>query len=431
MLNDAQAAPAAARLTAPFGRRPLTAGQIRGQAAADACPAEAVAHKWTVLHDLTAARDRLELSAQSLTVLEALLTFHPDTTLTPGEGAALVVFPSNSSLGARARGLSEASLRRHLAALVEAGLLIRRDSPNGKRYARRGNTGEVAQAFGFDLTPLVARADEIATLAEQCRAEALAHRIARERLTLLRRDCTKLLDALEATAVDEGAGEVAPSPVLRARLSALLARLPRRPTTQDLTTVADGLEALAVEASKLLMPSPESSEMSGSASQVERHIQSSKADVPVYEPAAELGQKAPLPASTSPDRHSEHPAVTRSTYPLGMVLDACPQIRDYARYGVRSWADLVETAGLVRGMLGISPHAWNEARGVMGEDAAAVTVAAILERAEHIKSPGGYLRALVEKKREGRFSLGPVLQALNRAQLSGQSPLPAGVRARS
>ncbi len=68
-------------------------------------------------------------------------------------------------------------------------------------------------------------------------------------------------------------------------------------------------------------------------------------------------------------------------------------------------------------MLGISPTAWDEAREVMGDDAAAVTVAAILQRAEHITNPGGYLRALVARKRRGTFSLGPVLQALSRGRL--------------
>ena len=47
-------------------------------------------------------------------------------------------FPSNNKLRSRAYGMSEPTLRRHLASLVKAGLLIRRDSPNGKRYARRG-----------------------------------------------------------------------------------------------------------------------------------------------------------------------------------------------------------------------------------------------------------------------------------------------------
>ncbi|MGH1573734.1 replication initiation protein RepC [Methylobacterium sp. P31] len=77
-------------------------------------------------------------------------------------------------------------------------------------------------------------------------------------------------------------------------------------------------------------------------------------------------------------------------------------------------SDLVDTANLARSALGISPDAWRDAQETMRSDAAALTVAAILQTAEHIKSPGGYLRSLVERKRAGEFSLGPILQALTR-----------------
>jgi replication initiation protein RepC len=63
-------------------------------------------------------------------------------------------------------------------------------------------------------------------------------------------------------------------------------------------------------------------------------------------------------------------------------------------------------------MLGVSPSAWEEARGVMGERAAAITLAAILQRSATINSPGGYLRGLTEKARAGEFSAGPMLMAL-------------------
>jgi hypothetical protein len=46
-----------------------------------------------------------------------------------------IVFPSNRVLAFRADKMKEPTLRRHLQKLVEAGLIIRRDSPNGKRYA--------------------------------------------------------------------------------------------------------------------------------------------------------------------------------------------------------------------------------------------------------------------------------------------------------
>src|SRR5215212_6175783 len=144
--------------TTPFGRRPLSLAMVAAQAAAKACPEDATAHKWRVFRHLTEAKGRLGLSDRALAVLSALLTFHPETALVPGPD--LVVFPSNRELSVRAHGPAPATLRWALAQLVEAGLVIRRDSPNGKRYVRRGEGGEIAQAFGFDLTPLVARAGE-------------------------------------------------------------------------------------------------------------------------------------------------------------------------------------------------------------------------------------------------------------------------------
>lgn len=42
-------------------------------------------------------------------------------------------------------------------------------------------------------------------------------------------------------------------------------------------------------------------------------------------------------------------------------------------------------------------------------------MACILERAGHINSAGGYLRDLTAKARQGKFSLGPMLMALLRA----------------
>jgi replication initiation protein RepC len=107
-----------------------------------------------------------------------------------------------------------------------------------------------------------------------------------------------------------------------------------------------------------------------------------------------------------------------------MVLEACPDIRDYTRAGteIRSWQDLVAASELVRTLLGISSGVWREAQTTMGVEIAAATIAAILQRAEHIKSPGGYLRALVNRKSAGQYSLRPVLQALNHARL-GQSRL--------
>ena len=95
--------------------------------------------------------------------------------------------------------MAPATLRRHLACLVDAGLIIRRDSPNGKRFAREAG-GAIEDAFGFDLMPLVARAAEIENLAEEVRAENRAMALSREKITLTRRDIAKMI----ATGLEEG-----------------------------------------------------------------------------------------------------------------------------------------------------------------------------------------------------------------------------------
>lgn len=392
-------------ITTPFGRRPLTAAQVSAQANAAACPSEATVDKWAVLRHVAVARGELGLSDRALAVLSALLSFHPETALCVRGTGDLIVFPSNASLCLRAHGIGEKTLRRHLAALVEAGLVIRRDSPNGKRYARKGEGGQIVQAFGFDLAPLVSRAAELATAAACIEADRRAERVARERLTLARRDLAKLVTyGRERGVRGDWDG-------LLDRAAAAAEGLGRRADCTAVEAVGTTLIALVAEASKALAVAPESMKSTGNAGQNDRHHQSSNPHAPESENGIREGQEEPVCTSTGQGG---------STYPLATVMEACPDIADYARSGIRTWPDLIETAGLVRSILGISPSGWQDAQDEMGSQSAAVLVAAILQRAEHIRSPGGYLRALVERKRAGQFSLGPVLAALQRRGEKGK-----------
>jgi len=173
--------------TTPFGRRPYSLTQMEPHLIANACPQDALVDKWKIYDDVCAAKAAIGLSDRSLTVLKALLSFHPDTVLT-GDGP-VIVFPSNKNLAKRASGMAENTLRRHLATLVETGVIIRRDSPNGKRYARKGQGGEIETAFGFDLTLIVARAAEFQRLAAEAKAAEQVLRHLRERITILPMDC--------------------------------------------------------------------------------------------------------------------------------------------------------------------------------------------------------------------------------------------------
>jgi len=392
--------------TTPFGRRTLSVTHLASQVIVKERPPDATAHKWTVFRAICEAKDGLGLADRALAVLNALLSFHPETALS---GDNLVVFPSNEQLALRSHGMPPSTLRRCLAALIDAGVIIRRDSPNGKRYARKGRDGAIAQAFGFDLSPLTARAAEFEALAEAVRAEERALRLARERITLCRRDIAKMI----ATGIEEGmpADRAGEGPAGWAELHALyrsiVGRIPRRATLTEIEPVADELSRLAERILNLLETHVKTLNSSANESHNERHIQNSNPESKnEFEPATNGAEAAP-PAPQAPA-----PKPAETVFPLGMVLDACPDIADYAKGGILNWRDFVATAALVRSMLGVSPSAWEDAVEVMGERQAATVVAAILQRGEAIISAGGYLRDLTHKARKGQFSLGPMLMAL-------------------
>jgi len=429
------------RPTTPFGRRPLSLAMVASQTATENFAAkpgasETVVHKWRLFRALTEAKEPLGVTERALSVLHALLSFHQETALSlpgndarcePVAGAAggIVVFPSNKELSIRAHGMAPATLRRHLACLVDAGLIIRRDSPNGKRFARKGQGGAIADAFGFDLAPLVARSAEIENLAEEVRAENRAIALLREKITLTRRDIAKMIE----TALEEGvSGDWDDAYQRYATLSACYGRgLPR----SDLEALADELAELATKIHKLLKTYIKAQNMSGNESQTERHIQNQTTNCSDLEPGLPEGRVDPSEPNLEEDRgpiqraleaspdHSRtvDPKPALRAYPLGMVLEACPDIVDYGKGGeISSWRDLAAAAATVRSALGVSPDAWSQALDVLGEHDASIVIAAILQRGDEIKSAGGYLRVLTEKARAGEFSLGPVLMALLRGK---------------
>jgi replication initiation protein RepC len=407
--------------TTPFGRRPFSLALLAGQLATNDLPSGSGIRKWDVYDDIKNAKAAIGLSDRTVTVLYALLTFHPADTLPADK--PLIVFPSNRTLAARAGGMAENTLRRHLARLVSLAIIVRRDSPNGKRYARKGEGGEIDEAFGFDLSPLIARAAEFKRLAAEAAAEQRIIRQLRERITIHRRDIDKMI----ATGIYEGV----PGNwnAYQAAFKSLGGRIPRTATRATLEPLARELESLAADIRQVLethvKDTNKTTKMSGNATQDERHIQNSNPN-PIFDFEHGLPRRHGPDSADHPQPHT--PAAAHKpaqygqySYPLGMVLDACPDIAEHAPDGIKSWRDLITTAELVRPWLGISPSAWEDATEAFGLNDAAVVVAAILQRSSTIKSAGGYLRSLTGKARAGAFSLGPVLMALIRANLRSRA----------
>lgn len=369
-------------------------------------------NKWEALRELSAARVAFGLNDRDLTVLQALLSFHPHAIL-GANGSDLVVHPSNLTICERLNGMPCSTMRRHLSNLVQRGILGRRDSPNGKRYSCRRN-GE-KEAFGLDLTPLILRFREFCQTAEAIRAEADRYQRLRETISLMRRDLAGLATYGETVRPD--ISEWREHLDLAVRTAQMLRR---RPCFDDLTVLETALIS-ALNQARDILEMPVVEELSIRDAQIEHHCQNSHKGLHDFEASQETRRQKSVTVSSQDlsdaDGTSPTPAPKRERLPkvpIGLVLSTCREISNYASDRIRHWHDLTRVAEVVRPMMGISPAAWQEAKGVLGPEDAAIVLTAMLERFSEIKSPGGYLRNLVARAQSGTFSPGPMIMALMR-----------------
>ena len=389
----------------PF-MRPISHAHLRVIERPEASVPGRPVNKWELLRELSKAQAAFGVSERDLTVLQGLLSFFPDDAL--GGNAEMVVFPSNKAICERLNGMPCSTMRRHLARLVEAGLLQRRDSPNGKRYVRKH--GEERVAFGFDLSPLYCQSEEIARAAEAVREAEERVRRLREVVSLMRRDLAALA---------EFGDEMQPGLGLWDQLrdtAALTARaLRRKLSIEDLAAYRADLEALLDQARNII-DGPETEEMNTNDARSERHHHNSNKESIDLEPALEKSGAA----AGVPDVDRDEPVAdvdeqdTRHLpkIPLHLVIAACPSLKTFYQGEIRHWHQLFDAACHVRPAMGISASAWEEAQRFMGPEQASIVVSAMLERFEDIRSPGGYLRALTAKAAAGEFSCGPMVMAL-------------------
>ena len=363
-------------------------------------------NKWELLRELSKAQAAFGVTERDLTVMQGLLSFFPDDAL--GGNAEMVVFPSNKAICERLNGMPCSTMRRHIARLVDAGLLMRRDSPNGKRYVRKH--GEERVAFGFDLSPLYCRSEEVARAAEAVREAEDCVRRLREVVSLMRRDLAALAEFGEE--IQPGLGlwdQFRDKAVLTARA------LRRKLTLEELSAYRTDLEAL-LDRARNVIDGPETEEMNTNDASFERHHHNSNKESIDLEPALEKSGAA----AGVPDVDRDEPVAdvdeqdTRHLpkIPLHLVIAACPSLKTFYQGEIRHWHQLFDAACHVRPAMGISASAWEEAQRFMGPEQASIVVSAMLERFEDIRSPGGYLRALTAKAAAGEFSCGPMVMAL-------------------
>lgn len=362
-------------------------------------------NRWALYKQLCVAKAEFGLNDRCLAVLSSLLSFLPDDEL--HEKSGLVVFPSNRQLSLRAHGMPESTLRRHLASLIEARIITRKDSPTRKRYAHKDKEGGVELAFGFSFAPLLERASEIAAIADKILADQKALKRLRDEVSVMRRDMAAAF-ADKAEKIGERGERLE---ALFVRFRAVVDTIPRRASLNELSAIKANFETIRGEMAIALKTKESAPKMSGSDAQYERqHNESLPESLLELQNSKKIDLNAPSMETTVSGKPGEGTSGELTpSISLDQVLRSCPDIREYGTNGIGTWRDLLDASRIVSGFLGISQSAYQEAIRFMGSEIASIVVAWILQRLSSIKSPGGYLRSLTQNARGGTFSIRQLL----------------------
>ncbi|RRH72760.1 helix-turn-helix domain-containing protein [Falsigemmobacter faecalis] len=281
----------------------------------------------------------LGLSPQVLRTLEVLLSFLPP------QRNHHIVFASNETLITRAGGLSERSLRRHIEALRDAGLLTRSDSANRKRFTRFDPVEDRVLRFGLDLSPifagygeLKARATEAEARLRQLRYLKARLRAAAARLLVVDPDHEAACDALKAARRNITADE------LKARLETL-------PAVNDHPALPTA--------------NPATHDLSGSDGQIDRHHHSLNKE------------------------HLDKDAAET----LNLLIELCPEALAFAESPIRTEREALAHARMLAPMMGISVQHFDQA--VVRHSAMTITALVwhLLQRGSAVRHPSAYFYA--------------------------------------
>lgn len=348
------------------------------------------------------------------------------------EGRRPIIWASNAYLMEQT-GFSLSALKRHARRLVDAGVIAFKDSPNGKRWGHRDAEGHIIEAYGYDLAPLAARAEEFEILFGHLKAERQLCARAKRQITIARRTIRAKLEIAMERALS------GPWDAFTDAFQSLLDRLPKRSVNSDwlfellerFIALKDKIDSLFADRDEVVeipventepiaVPSYKNTkEMNPLGSNYEPHILYTNQLHPVISNSSEHEEAANVvpreatepPVETKQDNWSTIAKKPRGTVlDLGTVMQACPgftqMARDLGGY-IENWSEMHRVAGQVRPMVGVSEHAWAVAQERLGPQAAAAAMALIFEKFSdgEVASPGGYLRGMVEKAGAGELHL--------------------------
>ncbi|MFP7674887.1 plasmid replication protein RepC [Marivita sp. S0852] len=315
---------------------------------------------WAIFRALRDAHAEYGLRPNHMQTLQAMLSF-----LKPGQGET--VFASNFEICRRVGGIDERTLRRHINRLVETGFVTRHDSPNRKRYRVRSSEGACI-SYGLSLTPMIARADELLTMAQK------VENTRRDCVFVRKQILTKLAQIEDVCPTNPLLPEI--KKTLRRKLSLTEYRALLAQTDAECHALSTAVDA------------PETTLLSANTGQNVRHH------------------------STSVKENKD--IQTNDATDLRVLTSVCDQATAFATEDLRSWDDVDRHAETLAPMMGIHPTLFTTARKSVGHRKTACAIFIMLQLGNRIRNFGAYFKCITLGKRKSQFNPSLILKRMAR-----------------
>lgn len=422
--------------TTRTGRRSMsTAAQLMAQMAESFQGVPEGARKGMYLAAVKQAAPALDLTDKALLMLDQLLAFSKEQDWEAGRRP--IVWPSNDLL-ADVLGVSIRSVQYKRRELENAGLIVVSESPDGKRYGRRGPDKHIVEAYGFDLSPLALNFEKHKAIAAELKAARRARQALKRRATIAIKSTRMLvataleigLEAVEWSAIEEaskqrsgklrGVRDVHTLRVLVDQLESARCDVEAHFKTQaqmldNLSTNAINKDKESPKGANSFAPYTTTTDLSSNKldtvdkrNQVQHKVSSGfeHSNFVANSTASEAIQNDSMdPIEQTITKYQIKPEQVAALTPL--FTDVLPVHRDL------TWEDIANAGTKWYKSCGISQDAWQQGLRVLGAEACAVAVAIILARKQEIRSKGGYFRGMVRKAQDGELNLGPTVYAIH------------------
>ncbi|MDD7973352.1 plasmid replication protein RepC [Roseinatronobacter alkalisoli] len=331
-----------------------------------------------IIETLRKAATLIGLNAPVIATLDAMLS------CLPPRRSHHTVFASNATLTFRRNGISDRTIRRHAAILQDVGLLIRRDSPNKKRFTRHNSHEGKSLRFGFDLSPLFQRLPEIASIAADATQEE-------ERKTYLRAKIRCLANEILRKDPE--------NPVAANALRALRRKLSLCDCEELMNSFAS--DKIAAERPMDMVVSGTTTMATKDGQNVRHHHKSNKEHI-----------------DRRSRSHVENRSTTAASKPLSVpeLIAACPDAVGFSLRPIETINHVVTHARTLAPMIGIDQRNYQAAEHNLGVVETAATIWALIQLQPRIQKLGAYFRAITSGSKSAEFDPTLLVRRLARTQ---------------